>query len=114
MGACHESMRPEFASQQRGSRILAHTCNPATWRSKIEKRRMSSIEHYLMSKSCLINTHPVALPPNILGRVASGKGVVITQLQASGIKMIKIFKYGVYLGCINLIYTRQANVRRAG
>ena len=55
------------------------------WRSRSVTRRMSWIVHRLVSKSCLIITQPVALPPNIVGRVASGKVVVIRQLQPSGI-----------------------------
>merc|ERR1712105_195947 len=72
-----------------GSRVLAHPCNPATWRSRSVTRRMSCLVHRLVSKSCLIITHPAALPPKYcvgsVERIASGKVVVIRQPQPSGI-----------------------------
>merc|ERR1712030_60784 len=46
-----------------GPRVLAHPCNPATWRSRSVTRRMSCLGHRLVSKSCLIITPPAALPP---------------------------------------------------
>merc|ERR1712208_23862 len=68
---------------------LAHPCNPATWRSRSVTRRMSCLVHRLVSKSCLIITHPAAFPQStvlaVKGRIASGKVVVIRQLQPSGI-----------------------------
>ena len=68
-------------------RVLAHPCNPTTWRSRTETGRVSCLVRRLVSKSCLIITHPVALPPKYcvgsVGRIASGKVVVIRQLQPS-------------------------------
>ena len=57
---------------------------------------VAPLVHRLVSKSCLIITHPVALPPNIVGRVASGKVVVIRQLQPSGI-LWKIHGTGIQI-----------------
>ena len=83
-----DRLREKFEKEPE-KRVLAHPCNPATWRSRSVTRRMSCLVHRLVSKSCLIITHPVALPPKYcvgsVGRIASGKVVVIRHLQPSGI-----------------------------
>ena len=82
-------LSPNRADQLFRPRVLADPCNPTTWRSRSETGRMSCLVRRLVSKSCLIITHPAALPPKYcvgsVGRIASGKVVVIRQLQPSGI-----------------------------
>ena len=77
-----------------------------TWGSRSVTRRMSWIVHCLVSKSCLIIPHPVALPPNIVGRVASGKVVVIRQLQPSGILWYMVMKVKVLLRAVKVKFEK--------
>ena len=68
--------------------------------------------HRLVSKSCLIITHPVALPPNIVGRVASGKVVVIRQLQPSGILWYVVTKDKVLLRAVDVKFGKLGSAWR--